>query len=79
MAFDERRVLWAEAEKAGRRARLEEDPVTANPYHPEVSQREAALFVCWRRGWMDADRESAARAGAAGEDLRSTPQRLIAL
>ena len=79
--FDERRTLWAEAEQAGRAARLEDDPMTANPYHPETSHAEAALYICWRRGWMDVDRELLAREheAAEGEDHRSSIQKLIAL
>ena len=80
MAYDDRIHNWEMATKAGRKARLEDEPLTSNPYFPYGSNRDAALSVCWQRGWKQADRELAASGretswGAAKEE----PQKLIAL
>ena len=80
MAFDDRIHNWEMATKAGRKARLEDEPLSSNPYFPYGSSRNAALFVCWQRGWTQADREMAARAEEASwGEAKEPPRKLIAL
>ena len=80
MAFDDRIHNWEMATKAGRKARLEDEPLSSNPYFPYGSSRDAALFVCWQRGWTQADRELAASGREASwRDAKERPQKLIAL
>jgi hypothetical protein len=80
MIFDERGKGWQAARMAGREARLEGEPVESNPYNPYGTKREAALFVCWQRGWMEADREMVALGQAPEEAVPSnTFQKLLIL
>lgn len=78
MAFDDRSKLWEAAKEEGRKARLEEDSMMTNPYRPDGPNGEAALYVCWRRGWMEVDRELAARE-EKGRESRPLYQKLVAL
>ena len=81
MIKDARRALWGAAEKAGRVARAEDEPLTSNPYQPGVSKEEAALFFCWRRGWMDVDRELATQQEKDRQGRRPEPvhKKVVAL
>jgi hypothetical protein len=80
MAFDERSRNWSAATKEGREARLEGEPISSNPYQQYATNEEAALFVCWQRGWTQTDREIAASKRAAERGMApETPRKLIAL
>jgi len=80
MAYDDRIHNWEMATKAGRKARLEDEPLSSNPYFPYGSNRDAALFVCWQRGWKQADRELIGRGGEASwGEPKEAAQKLIAL
>lgn len=80
MAFDERKQNWDMARKAGRAARLEDEPMSSNPYRPHGVEGEAALFVCWQRGWTEVDRELAASEAKAGRNSwLEIPRKLVVL
>lgn len=80
MTVDERSKAWNKATKSGHTARLDGEPMSSNPYHLYGDNGEAALFICWQRGWMEADRELTARGNRAAESMgHDTFQRLVVL